>query len=79
VVLIQEMMPGRASTGSGLVIGFAGGIGGLLVLASGYLANQVGLGTALLWTVPALPIAAVCALAIPEAACHLEAPAEAKV
>ncbi|MGE5507937.1 MAG: MFS transporter [Chitinophagales bacterium] len=76
VVLIQEMMPGRASTGAGLVIGFAGGIGGLLVLASGYLANRVGLGTALLWTVPALPAAALCALAIPEQACRLEAMAE---
>lgn len=70
VVLIQEMLPYRTGTGSGLVIGFAGGMGGLLVLASGVLADRLGLGAALGWLVPALPLAALGALAIPEAACR---------
>jgi FSR family fosmidomycin resistance protein-like MFS transporter len=70
VVLVQEMLPNHAGTGSGLIIGFAGGVGGLLLLASGALADRFGLGAALLWLVPALPAAALCALTIPEEACR---------
>ncbi|MBE3575864.1 MAG: MFS transporter [Firmicutes bacterium] len=70
VVMIQEMHPHRTGTGSGLVIGFAGGLGGLLVLASGALADWLGLRAALAWLVPTLPLAALEALAIPAAACR---------
>jgi FSR family fosmidomycin resistance protein-like MFS transporter len=70
VVLVQEMLPNHAGTGSGLIMGFAGGVGGLMVLASGVLADRLGLVTALRWLVPALPVAALCALAIPKASCR---------
>ncbi|MGE5554103.1 MAG: MFS transporter [Betaproteobacteria bacterium] len=70
VVLVQEMLPNHTGTGSGLVIGFAGGTGGLLVLISGVLADRLGLRAALAWLIPATPAAALCALAIPEAACR---------
>lgn len=69
VLLVQEMLPHHTGVGSGLVIGFAGGAGGLMVLLSGVLADRLGLGTALGWLVPLLPLAAVLAWTIPAAAC----------
>lgn len=70
VVMVQEMLPGHAGTGSGLVIGFAGGVGGLLVLLSGVLADRFGVGSALYWLIPVLPLGALCVLGIPAETCR---------
>ncbi|HHW14482.1 MAG TPA: MFS transporter [Firmicutes bacterium] len=69
VLLVQEMLPRHTGVGSGLVIGFAGGAGGLMVLLSGALADRLGLRAALGWLVPLLPLAALLAWAIPASVC----------
>src|SRR5262249_41298211 len=48
VVLGQEYLPGRVGTASGVTLGLAVSVGGVLTPALGYVADQAGLRTALL-------------------------------
>jgi FSR family fosmidomycin resistance protein-like MFS transporter len=54
VVIAQEAAPDSPSMASGLMIGFAWGVGGLAVTGVGWWGDQVGLPTALSVTVPAM-------------------------
>ena len=47
IVLAQEMVPGKARTTSGLTMGMAWGLAGLGVLATGALADAMGIEKAL--------------------------------
>lgn len=58
VVYGQEMLPGNIAMVSGLLIGFAGGIGGIVIMLMGYLADHYSLHTALVWIVWTVPVAA---------------------
>ncbi len=62
VAFAQELAPEHRGTVSGLVMGFAWGVGGLLITLVGYLGDLLGLETALaLLTTALLPAAAVAA------------------
>lgn len=65
VVYGQEMLPGNIAMVSGLLIGFAGGIGGIGTMLMGYIADLNGLQLTLaiiMWT---MPCAAICTLILP--------------
>jgi len=57
IVIGQEYLPGRPALASGITLGLAIGIGGLIAAALGPLADQVGL-PAVLWLLAALPLPA---------------------
>ena len=67
IILAQEMAPGKARTVSGLIMGMAWGIGGLGVLATGALADIIGIEKALRFLL-VLPLAAfLLSFALPSA------------
>lgn len=65
VVYGQEMLPGNIAMVSGLLIGFAGGIGGIGTMLMGHLADSYGLHRALEVIVWAMPVAALCTFGLP--------------
>jgi FSR family fosmidomycin resistance protein-like MFS transporter len=60
VVLAQQYMPRNTGLASGLVVGFAIGMGGVGVGALGWMADRFGLPT-VLWTCALLPITGLAA------------------
>lgn len=66
VVYGQEMMPSNIAMVSGLLIGFAGGVGGIGTFLMGTIADSIGLHEALLWVVLIMPVAALCTLGLPQ-------------
>jgi MFS transporter, FSR family, fosmidomycin resistance protein len=65
ITMGQEMLPGREATAGGLLLGFAFGVGGIAVMATGAISDHFGLTTAMV-VMAALPIlAAVSGLFIP--------------
>lgn len=77
VVYGQEMMPGNIAMVSGLLIGFAGGVGGIGTFLIGTVADSIGLHHALLWVVLIMPVAALCTLGLPQDAGRRLVPAAA--
>lgn len=68
VVMGQEYLPSRLGLASGVIVGLAIGIGGLVAAGLGVLADAFGLEAAL-WTVAALPLLALAlSLTLPPAA-----------
>lgn len=65
VVYGQEMLPGKIAMVSGMLIGLAGGIGGIGTMLMGYLADLHGLHLALQCVVWAMPLAALCTIKLP--------------
>lgn len=66
LVMAQEIMPNRASTVSGLMIGFGWGMGGLAVSLVGMIADAMGLTSALA-IVALLPVlGCICGLGLPD-------------
>lgn len=65
VVYGQELKPGNIAMVSGLLIGFAGGIGGIGTFLMGTVADHYGLHHTLVWIVWIMPIAALCTLGLP--------------
>jgi len=65
VVYGQELLPGNVAMVSGLLIGFAGGIGGLGTMGMGYVADRSTLELALRIVVWVMPVAALCTLKLP--------------
>jgi len=65
IVWAQEMIPGNAAMASGMMMGLSFGLGGLGVAITGALADQVGLATALLWSLAPLAAAIPLTFAIP--------------
>lgn len=65
VIYGQEMLPGNIAMVSGLLIGFAGGIGGIGTMLMGHLADQFGLHSTLQSIVWVMPVAALCTLWLP--------------
>lgn len=65
VVYGQEMLPGNIAMVSGLLIGFAGGVGGIGTMLLGDLADSIGLRLTLEWVVWIMPLAALCTLFLP--------------
>jgi FSR family fosmidomycin resistance protein-like MFS transporter len=68
VTQAQELAPSHVNIASAITMGFGWGIGGLLVSLVGWLADLWGLSTSLNWTILALPLAGVIALATKERA-----------
>jgi MFS transporter, FSR family, fosmidomycin resistance protein len=67
IVIGQEYLPGRPALASGITLGLAIGIGGLIAAALGPLADELGL-PAVLWVLAALPLpAAALAATLPRA------------
>jgi MFS transporter, FSR family, fosmidomycin resistance protein len=65
VVYGQEMLPNNIAMVSGLLIGFAGGVGGLGIMAMGKMAESYGLKPVLDGVVYFLPLAALCTIWLP--------------
>lgn len=65
VVYGQEMLPGNIAMVSGLLIGFAGGVGGIGIMLMGYLADAFGLHTTIVWIMWTMPLAALCTIRLP--------------
>ncbi|OFW78780.1 MAG: hypothetical protein A2201_03515 [Alicyclobacillus sp. RIFOXYA1_FULL_53_8] len=78
VVYGQEMLPGNIAMVSGLLIGFAGGIGGIVIMLMGYLADTYSLHTALVWIVATVPVAAVFTWKLPLDKIRLQKKRQAK-
>lgn len=77
VVMGQEYLPSRLGLASGVIVGLAIGIGGLVAAGLGALADAFGLQAAL-WTVAALPLLALAlSLTLPSAATPDRAPSPA--
>ena len=67
VVMGQEYVPSRPALASGITLGLAIGIGGLIAAALGPLADEIGIHS-VLWILAALPLpAALIAVALPPA------------
>ncbi|SDS34585.1 MFS transporter, FSR family, fosmidomycin resistance protein [Paenibacillaceae bacterium GAS479] len=64
VVYAQELMPGRVGMASGLITGFAFGMGALGAVVLGRLGDLYGLQSMMLWT-SVLPLAGLLALFLP--------------
>lgn len=65
IVWAQEMIPGNAAMASGMMMGLSFGLGGVGVAITGALADQIGLSSALLWSLAPLAAAIPLTLAIP--------------
>jgi FSR family fosmidomycin resistance protein-like MFS transporter len=65
VVMGQEYLPGRVGTASGVTLGLAVSVGGVVTPALGFVADQAGLRTALLLLVVVPVIAAPLAFSLP--------------
>jgi FSR family fosmidomycin resistance protein-like MFS transporter len=65
VVYAQELLPGRVGMVSGLMFGFAFGVGGVGAGALGQLADQYGVEAVYQWCAW-LPLLGVCAMWLPD-------------
>jgi FSR family fosmidomycin resistance protein-like MFS transporter len=65
LVLSQEYLPGRVALASGLSVGLAIGLGGIMAVVLGSVADAIDLRTALLGSVAGPALAAVLTLALP--------------
>lgn len=65
IVWAQDMLPANAAMASGMMLGLAFGLGGVGTALTGALADHIGLGPALLWTVLPLAVSIPIALTIP--------------
>ncbi|MBI4278355.1 MAG: MFS transporter [Armatimonadetes bacterium] len=65
LVMAQELLPGRASMASSIVMGLAWGVGGLMMTPIGAIADVAGLTTALAGAVAVALLPAVGILAVP--------------
>lgn len=65
VVYGQEMLPNNIAMVSGMLIGFAGGIGGIGIMVMGWLAERYSLHSMIECVVYTLPLAALCSAWLP--------------
>ncbi len=66
IIWAQEMLPANAAMASGMMLGLSFGLGGLGAAVTGALADYIGLQAALLWSLPALALAAFITYLIPD-------------
>ena len=65
VLQAQELLPRTQGMAGGLVLGFANGVGGLLVLVTGVISDHFGILTGVLSLIGIAAIAAILSLAVP--------------
>jgi FSR family fosmidomycin resistance protein-like MFS transporter len=66
VIQAQEMLPRTQGMAGGLILGFANGVGGLLVLLTGVVSDHLGIFTGVLSLIALCIIAAFVSLLVPE-------------
>ncbi len=77
VVMAQKLLPHRTSMVSALMMGFAWGMAGMAIPVVGALADQIGLGSALLIVVCLLPVGFALSLFLPKETSSTRGAAEA--